>query len=130
MVQNESQVSFFQLFFAPIFRSWDFHVHYSVWDAKLLQLNILTAYSFENWIEYFIEKFCEYYCLNIVVNFTFVSTLNTNMNTTLKYYRKQALKKKLKLIRGAMKFFTKKLLGREIFNSMITWAINFFLKIF
>ena len=64
----------------------------------------------------------EYYCLNITVNIRSFSPLNANLNTTTKYYRKQALNKKLKLMGGAMKFFTKKLLGHEIFSSMIPWA--------
>ena len=71
------------------------------------------------------ENFGEYYCLNIIVNISSFSPLNTNANTTLKFYRKQALNKKLKLIRGAMKFFTKKLLGQEIFSSMIPWATKY-----
>ena len=42
----------------------------------------------------------EYHCLNI----NSFSPFNTNVNTNLKYYRKQALNKKLKFIGGAMKF--------------------------
>ena len=72
----------------------------------------------------------EYYCLNIIVNIRSFSPLNTNLNTIMKYYRKQALNKKLKLMGGAMKFFTKKLLGHEIFSSMIPWATKYFLKNF
>ena len=70
----------------------------------------------------------EYYCLIIIVNISSFIPLNTNVNTTLKYYRKQALNEKLKLIRGAMKFFTKKLLDQEIINSMIPWTTEYFLK--
>ena len=70
----------------------------------------------------------EYYCLIIIVNISSFIPLNTNVNTTLKYYRKQALNEKLKLIRGAMKFFTKKLLDQEIINSMIPWTTKYFLK--
>ena len=70
----------------------------------------------------------EYYCLIIIVNISSFIALNTNVNTTLKYYRKQALNEKLKLIRGAMKFFTKKLLDQEIINSMIPWTTKYFLK--
>ena len=33
VVQNEPQVSLLWLFFVLIFRSWDFHVNYFVWDA-------------------------------------------------------------------------------------------------
>ena len=53
----------------------------------------------------------------------------TDMCTTLKYCYKQALNKKLKLMGGAMKYFPKKLLGHEIFRSMVPWATNFFKKI-
>ena len=70
----------------------------------------------------------EYYCLIIIVNISSFIPLNTNVNTTLKYYRKQALNEKLKLIRGVMKFFTKKLLDQEIINSMIPWTTKYFLK--
>ena len=75
------------------------------------------------------ENPCKYYCLNIIVNISSLSPLNTNVNTTLKYYSKQGLNKKLKLIVGALKFFTKKLLGQEIFGSLVPWARkNFFEK--
>ena len=74
------------------------------------------------------QKSGKYYCLNIIVNISSFNPLNTNVNTTQKYYRKQALNKKLKLIRGTMKFFTKKLLGQETFNSMIPWATKQFWK--
>ena len=49
----------------------------------------------------------EYYYLNIIVNISSFSSLNTNVNTSLKYYRKQSLNKKLKLMEGTMKLFTK-----------------------
>ena len=58
--------------------------------------------------EYFMENSREYY--------------------TLKYYRKQTLNEKLKLMEGSMKFVTKKLLGHEIFISIILWATIFFEK--
>ena len=72
------------------------------------------------------ENSREYYCLNIIVNISFFSTLNTNANTTLKHNRKQALNKKLKLMGGAMKYFTKKLLGHETFTSIVAWATKCF----
>ena len=53
------------------------------------------------------ENCSEYYCLNIIVNISSFSSLNTNVNTSLKYYRKQSLNKKLKLMEGTMKLFTK-----------------------
>ena len=57
-----------------------------------------------------------------------ISNLNITVNTTLKYCYKQALNKKLKLMGGAMKYFLKKLLGHEIFRSMVSWATKYFLK--
>ena len=68
------------------------------------------------------ENSRERYCLNIIVNISSFSPLNTSVNTILKYYYKHALNKKLKLMGGAKKFFTKKLLGHETFSSMIPWA--------
>ena len=44
----------------------------------------------------------KYYFLNIIVNISIFGPLNINVNTTLKYYRKQALKKKIKLMKEAM----------------------------
>ena len=55
------------------------------------------------------ENYSEYYCLNIIANINFFISLNSNVNTILRYYRKQALNKKLKCMGGAMKYFTKKL---------------------
>ena len=68
--------------------------------------------------------------LNVIVNISSFSALNlnTNVNTTLKYYRKQALNKKLKLMEEAKNFFTKKLLDHGIFSSMLPWATKYFLK--
>ena len=74
------------------------------------------------------ENSSEYYYLNIIVNISSFSPSNTNVNTTLKYYYKQTLKKKVKLSSRAMKFITKKLLGQEIFSSMIPWTMKYFLK--
>ena len=39
---------------------------------------------------------------------------------------KYALDKKLKFIRGSLKYFLRKSLGHEIFRSMVSWAIIFF----
>ena len=75
------------------------------------------------------ENSREHYCLDINVNISSFSAFNTNVNTAiLKYYRKQTLNKKLKLMEGAMNFFTKELLGYEIFSSIIAWAPKYFLK--
>ena len=75
----------------------------------------------------FLENLFEYYFLSIIVNVNF-SDLNITVSTTLKYYHKQALNKKLKLMREAMKYFPKKLLAHKISSSMVSWATNFFLK--
>ena len=69
---------------------------------------------------------CEYYCLSIIVNIKLFSDLSISLNTTLKYYDSQGLNKKLKLMGGAMKFFSIK--GYEIFNSKVPLATKYFLK--
>ena len=74
------------------------------------------------------DNLFEYCFLNIIVTVNFVSDLNISVSTTLKYYHKEALNKKLKLMGGAMKYFSKKLLGHEIFRSMVSWATKIFLK--
>ena len=76
----------------------------------------------------FLENLFECYFLNIIVSVNFFSDLNITVSTTLKYYHKQVLNKKLKLMGGAMKYFPKELLGHEIFRSMVSWATKFFLK--
>ena len=76
------------------------------------------------------ENSREHYCLNIIMNISSFSPMDSNVNTALKYCRKQTLNKKPKLMGAAMNFFTKKLLGHEIFSSMIPWATKYFLKIF
>ena len=43
-------------------------------------------------------------------------TLNISVNITLKNYDSQGLNEKLKLMGEAMKFFSKKVLGHEIFS--------------
>ena len=74
------------------------------------------------------DNLFEYCFLNIIVTVNFVSDLNISVSTTLKYYHKEALNKKLKLMGGAMKYFSKKLLGHETFRSMVSWATKYFLK--
>ena len=64
----------------------------------------------------FLENLFEYYFLNIIVNVNFFSDLNITVSTNLKYFHKQDLNKKLKLMGGAMKYFPKKLLGHKIFS--------------
>ena len=64
-----------------------------------------------------------HYCfLNIIVNINSASDPNITVNTTLKYCRKQFLNNKIKLVGGAKKIFSEKLLGHEIFNSMVPWV--------
>ena len=78
----------------------------------------------------FLKNFFEYYFFNIMVNINSFCDLSITVNTTLKYYYMQALDKKLKLMGGAMKYFFTKLLGHEIFSSMVPWAMRFFLRNF
>ena len=56
-----------------------------------------------------------------MVNINYFSALNISVNTTLKCYHSQGLNEKLKLMGGATIFFSKKLLGHEIFSSMVPW---------
>ena len=44
------------------------------------------------------------------------------------YFLNIIVNKKLKLMGGAMKYFLKKLLGHEIFRSMVSWTTKNFLK--
>ena len=76
----------------------------------------------------FSENLFEYHFLNVIVNVNFVSDLNITLSTTLKYYHKQAINRKVKLMGRAMKYFPKNLLGHEIFSSMVSCATNFCLK--
>ena len=68
--------------------------------------------------------------LNIIVNVNFFSDLK--IEYCCEYYPeccyKKTLNKKLKLSGGAKKYFPKKLLGYEIFRSMVSWATKRFLK--
>ena len=57
-----------------------------------------------------------------------ISNVNITVSTILKYCCKKASNKKLKLMGEAMKYFPKKLLGHEIFGSMVSWATDFFFK--
>ena len=112
-----------------IFRSWDFHVNYSVWDAfNYIFSKIYNFYGMGKlWINQTLRLSLKYFMENshIVMNINSFGPLNT----TLKYYRKQAaLKKKLKVMGEAMIFFTKMLLGHKIFSSMVPWAMKEFLK--
>ena len=48
----------------------------------------------------------------------------------MKYCYEKALNKNLKLMGRAMKNFLKKLLGHEIFRSMVSWTTKFFGELF
>ena len=97
-------------------------------SLPLLQKNFDIAKN----IRGILENLFEYYFVNIFVNVSFFSdwNLNITVSTTLKYCCKKALHKKLKLMGEAMKYFPKKIMGHEIFRSMVSWATNFFLKNF
>ena len=74
------------------------------------------------------ENLCEYYFLIIIVNVNLFIELKFEytVSATMKYYYKKALNKKLKFMGEAMKHFPKKLLGHEIFRSVVSWATKFF----
>ena len=59
----------------------------------------------------FLENLFEYYYFNIIVNASFFSDFNITVSATLKYYPKQALNEKLKLMGGGMKYFHEKNIG-------------------
>ena len=60
---------------------------------------------------------------------TLLSTLNISVNITYpEYYDSHGLNGKLKLIRGAMNFFSKKLLGHEIFSPLLLWVTKYLFK--
>ena len=64
-----------------------------------------------------------------MVSINSFSTLSIIVNTTLKYYYKQALNKKLKLMGGTMNFFLEKVTGSwymVTFSYMVPWAMNIF----
>ena len=62
--------------------------------------------------------------LNIIVNVNFFSDLK--FKYYCEYYPEILLQVSLKLMGGTTKYFLKKLLGHEIFRSMVSWATNFF----
>ena len=78
----------------------------------------------------FLKNLLEYYFLNIIVNINFFSDLK--FEYYCEYYPEillqESLKVKTKIDGKAMKFFPKKILGHEIFRSMVSWATNSFLK--
>ena len=74
------------------------------------------------------ENFFEYYYLNVIENINTIAAKNISVNTTLKCYYSQDLNEKPKLMGRAMKCFSKKLLGYEIFSYMVCWTAKFYLK--
>ena len=75
----------------------------------------------------------KYYCLNFIVNINSYIALNISVNTTLKYPEiiqssRQDLNKTLKLMRVVTNAFLKKLLGHDIFRSMVPCVTKFHLK--
>ena len=73
-----------------------------------------------------LENLFEYYILSIIVNVNFFSDLK--LEYVCEYCYKWALNKKLALMGGAVKYYLKKIMGHEIFRSMVSWATIFFLK--
>ena len=80
----------------------------------LLQKNFDMAKN----IRSFLENLFEYYFLNIFVNFNFF--IDFRFKYYCEYYLELLINEKLNLMGGAMKFFTKKLMGHEIFSSMVS----------
>ena len=74
----------------------------------------------------FLENLFEYYFLIIIVNINFFSDLK------FEYYCEHCpgilLQVSLKLMGEAMEYFLKKLLGHDIFRSMVSCATKYFLK--
>ena len=92
----------------------------------------------KNLFEYFL-KFFMYLFIYLLIYFWIllwvltslvIWNLNIAVITTLKYCYKKALKKKLKLMGGAIKYLMKKLLGYKILWSMVSWATKCFWKIY
>ena len=73
----------------------------------------------------FWRMFLNIFVLNIIVNINSFIAPNISVNITLKYYYSQALNEKLKLMRGTTIFFSKKLLGHEIFTLWSRGLQNF-----
>ena len=59
------------------------------------------------------------------ISFLVIWNLNITVSTTMKYCYQKALNKNLKLMQRAIKNFLKKLLGHEIFRSMVSWTTKF-----
>ena len=57
-----------------------------------------------------------------------ISNLNITVSTTLKYCYNKALNKKLKLMGGALKYFSKKLVDNGMFKTLISRAMKIICK--
>ena len=76
------------------------------------------------------ENLFEYHFLNIIVNVNFFSDLK--FEYYCEYYPEillqESLKKDTKIYGRGHEIFSKKILGHEIFRSMVSWAMIVFLK--
>ena len=72
----------------------------------------------------FLENLFEYYFLNIIVNVNFF--IDLKFEYYCEYYPEILLQESL--VGEAVIYFPKKLLGHEIFRSMVYWATKCFLK--
>ena len=95
---------------------------------RVFRLSFRFLWLWNNW-RFLSSIICEYYSLNIIVNPNSFSTLNIYLNNTLKYYDSQALNVKLKLMEGAMIFFSKKLQAMKYLALRSTGLQNIFWKI-
>ena len=109
-----------------VFSGWNIELHYlGHWTNQKMPLRITLRIK----LNISRRNFFKYYSLNVIVSINSFIALNISLNTNLKYYYSQALiNETLKLMRGAMIFFSKKLLGHEIFSFMVLWATKFCLK--
>ena len=95
---------------------------------RVFRLSFRFLWLWNNW-RFLSSIICEYYSLNIIVNPNSFSTLNIYLNNTLKYYDSHALNVKLKLMEGAMIFFSKKLQAMKYLALRSTGLQNIFWKI-
>ena len=81
------------------------------------------------------EHYCEYYYFSIIVNIKSSSTWNIIVKTTqninsdtFSFIHMQVLNQKIKLTGGAIKSFSKKILGYENLSSVVLLAMKQFWK--
>ena len=96
-----------------------------IWKLEWMNLQerscYLTEYScFDYFLQVLFGNITVWILLRIL---TFSSVLSISVNTILKSYDSQGLNLKLKLV-GAMKYFSKTLLGHEIFSSVVLWVVK------